>query len=470
MIAMKFGGTSVGTPDNLLAACALVRDQAARGPLVVVSAANHPDCRTTDTLADAARQALGWRASRSGGPPGAGGLEREARLLAARQAARVAGPQRALARDLGVEAPETDLLLADFETLLVGIAMLGELSARTLDLAMSFGERMSAPLVAAVLREKFGMDARCRVSWELGLATDDQFGAARPLPGREDEIRRRVAETGGEVVVTTGFLGATPDGRVTTLGRGGSDYSAALFGAALGADEIQIWTDVPGVMTTDPRVEPRARTVPALSFREASELAWFGAKVLHPATMAPAIDRGIPIRVCCTADPRGPSTTVGAGVAGEAGRPKAVAFRDGVDLCSVWTGRMVGVSGFAAKVFEVFGRHGVDVQMIATSEASISVSAAGGPAFRAAAADLRPLGAVETREGMALVCVVGERMAGAPGVARRATGALAGAGVNIVMISQDAGEINMSFLVEGRDRDAAVRALHAEFFGPGAPA
>ena len=444
MLAMKFGGTSVGTPERVRQACAIVKTALDRRPLVVVSAANSAACRSTDTLIACAKQALAGRV----------------------EAERISGPQRALCRGLGVDSALIDPLLERFERLLRGIAMIGELSDRVLDHAMSFGECMSALVVTDVLRREFGVDARQAPSFDLGLVTDARFGAAQPaLPASYAEMRRKVLALGGEAVVTTGFLGATPEGVVTTLGRGGSDYSGTLFGAAVGAEEIQIWTDVDGVMTADPRAAPAATTIPELSFLEASELAWYGAKVLHPATVAPAMEHGIPVRVLNTGNPAHPGTLIMRELGDRrTGMPKSISAREGIDLLTVSTPRMLGVPGFAAKIFGVFGRHQIDVHMIATSEVSISVTAALGSNLDQVAGELRELGEVDVRHDHALVCVVGEGMAGRPGTAAKAAGALASAGVNIVMMSQGASEINMSFLVESRQAKEAVRALHRAFF------
>ncbi|MCL2001164.1 MAG: aspartate kinase, partial [Planctomycetes bacterium] len=284
MIAMKFGGTSVGTPESIRQVCQLIQAEVPRKPVVIVSAHNSPTVRMTDTLIASAKAA-------KEGKPDSG---------------KVTGAQRWICAELGVDSAATgiDRLLDRFDRLLSGIAMIGELTPRTMDAVMSFGERMSARVLNDVLRREFGVDSQYRSSISLGLKTDSHFGAAHPDPRCYPAVAKQIAEIGSDVLVTTGFIASTDDGQITTLGRGGSDYSATLFGAIVGANEVQIWTDVSGVMTADPRIVPAADSIPELTFMEASELAWYGAKVLHPATMTPAIAADIPVRGKNTPDPK----------------------------------------------------------------------------------------------------------------------------------------------------------------------
>jgi aspartate kinase len=296
---------------------------------------------------------------------------------------------------------------------------------------------------------------------DAGLVTDDRFGAAHPLPAAEALLRTSFAKRRALAVVT-GFLGRTEDGRITTLGRGGSDYSAALLGAALGAEEIQIWTDTSGLLSADPRIVPEARPVPRLSFAEASELAYFGAKVLHPKTLLPAMDRGIAVRVLNTARPEEAGSLVAPlGEAAEsAWRVKSIACKKGIAAVTIASSRMLLAHGFLARVFEIFGRHHVVVDLVTTSEVSISVTIDDTSRLEAVLADLEGIGRVEVREGLAVIAVVGE---GAPthvGLPGHVFTLLGGVGIGVEMISQGASRVNLSFVVREEHADRAVRLLH----------
>ncbi len=446
MITMKFGGTSVGTPDNIRQVCQLVRDEIARKPVVIVSAHNSPNVRMTDTLIAAAKAA-------QAGKPDAG---------------KVIEAQRWMCDGLGVDPVATGIerLLERFDKLLSGIAMIGELTPRTMDVVMSFGERMSGRVLNDVLRREYGVRSVYRSSITLGLRTDHHFGAARPDPRCYPAVANQISDLGAEALITTGFIAATDDGQITTLGRGGSDYSATIFGAIVGAEEVQIWTDVSGVMTTDPRIVPLARSIPELTYTEASELAWYGAKVLHPATMQPAIEADIPVRVKNTKQPDHPGTVIRRVLTPDPdeGTVKSLAVMKNVDVVTISTGRMFGTHGFMSKVFDVFNRNAVDIHMIATSEVTISVTIPEGENAEKAAEDIRAFASVSVEKGLSLISVVGERMKGMPGTAARVTKAMAENNVNIRMISQGASEINIALVVEGGATRDAVRALHRELF------
>ena len=269
--------------------------------------------------------------------------------------------------------------------------------------------------------------------------------------------------------VLGGFIGRTQTGATTTLGRGGSDFSAALVGAALDASEIQIWTDVSGFMTADPRVVTGARSIPRLSYDEAAELAYFGAKVLHPRTLHPAVARGIPVRVCNSMAPSSPSTLIDATGAAAAGAGvKAVAHKTGITIVRITSARMLGASGFLRTLFEAFDRHGIAVDVVATSEVSVSLTVDQPERLPNAVRDLQPLAQVDVVEGYAIVCVVGEALRSTPGIAARVFGALGG--INVALISQGASGINLTFAVDERDAPDAVRLLHREWLEPCPPA
>jgi aspartate kinase len=272
----------------------------------------------------------------------------------------------------------------------------------------------------------------------------------------------------GEVPVLGGFIGSTLKGVSTTLGRGGSDWSAAIVGALLPAEEIQIWTDVDGIMTVDPRLVPGARILPEVSFEEAAELAYFGAKVLHPATIKPAVEKGIPVFVLNSMNPSAPGTRIASRKTQDAGgEPRALAFKKGITVVLVSQPRMLMAHGFTAKVFEVFAKHRTAIDLIATSEVSISLTIDNAETLPTVRQDLEELGEVQVFGNMAIVSVVGRGFNRQAGLANRIFGALRD--VNITMISFGASEVNLSLVVEQGDSERAVKCLHREFFeGAGA--
>jgi aspartate kinase len=323
-----------------------------------------------------------------------------------------------------------------------------------MDAIASVGERLSTRILAAHLGAAW-VDARTVVR------TDDRHGSAQPQPG---ELRELAAThlapllAPGRTVVTQGYIGATAGGLTTTLGRGGSDFSAALFGAALGASDIQIWTDVEGVLTCDPRIVPGAQPIAELSFQEAAELAAFGAKVLHPATIQPAVEAGIPVTVRSTRRPRGHFTTITAEVV--TGRDiTALAQRSPITVLTVTSASMLNQSGFLASLFQVFARHRISVDLIATAEVSVSLTVDADAPLDALLEDLSAFATVGVARDRTIIAIVGERLKLTPGVTGRCFGALRE--INIEMISMGANEINLSFVVKQEDAKPALRALHA---------
>jgi len=435
MIVMKFGGTSVGAPEHFAVAVRLVREAAPRDPVVVVSAFSG----VTNLIVEFCRVP-----------------ERRAEL-----AQRLIDRHREWSQATGVRSDEADDLLARWREETATLrARLEPLAPEHRDRLLSFGERLSAALFAAALRDA-GVGAVAVLAGDAGLVTDERFGAAHPLP----EAARQLAESLSRrppIPIVTGFLGRTADGRITTLGRGGSDYSAALIGAALGSAEIQIWTDTSGLLSADPRIVPEARPVPQLSFTEASELAYFGAKVLHPKTLLPAMDRAIAVRVLNTTRPDDPGSLVtpAAGPADSAWRVKSIACKKGITAVTVASTRMLLAYGFLARVFEVFGRHHVVVDLVTTSEVSISVTVDDTGRLHEAVAELEAIGTVEVRRGLAVVAVVGEGAPRRVGLAGHVFTLLGGVGIPVEMISQGASRVNLSFVVAEEDADRAVRLLH----------
>ena len=479
MIVMKFGGTSVGTTDSIgsvaqIVACA-VEKQAARalaasdgepgedspGVMVVVSAMSG----VTNTLIDAAQTAAAgdetpYRDARS-------------QLLVRHQV--VAGQ---LIED-GVERAALGRLfdnrLREFERLCRSITVLGELTQRGLDVVCGVGERLSAPLLAAVLRAR-GVKAQFVDAGEL-IITDDQYGSANPLMGPTvARCRDRLLPMlqSGVVPVVTGFVGATENGVPTTLGRGGSDYSAAVLGAALDAAEIQVWTDVDGVMTADPRIVANARSMAELSYEEVAELAYYGAKVLHPKTVTPAVDRKIPLRVLNTFNPGHPGTRIVERTRELRHGVKAITAVRGLRLITISGRGMIGVPGIAARTFDAVARQRANVLMISqgSSEQSIcfvvpesegeAVIAALKEAFARELAQ-HMIEEINSQPDIVIVAVIGAGMKGTPGIAARVFSALGAQGINVIAIAQGSSEANISLVVLQAAADDAIRAIHDTF-------
>jgi aspartate kinase len=450
---MKFGGTSLGDAERIRKAATLVADRMPRKPFVVVSAVGSsigPDGakrkKVTDLLIQSARKAVA-------GDPHSGFDEIQAR-------------HSEILSDLEFPGDFLEAELEELNELLRGIYLIKELTLRTLDYVMSFGERISCKLLAEELARR-GIKAAGVDSYDLGFLTDSNYSVARPLPDTSRRIAEAMAARDEDVVVTTGFVGKNAAGETTTVGRQGSDFSAAYFGAALGAEEVQIWTDVDGILTADPSVVAEALPLERMSFREAAELAYYGAEVLHPATMIPAVEKGIPVRVLNTFKPSSPGTIILPSVKEEPARVKSVVYKEDITLINVVSTRMLGQAGFMSHLFDVFRKHDVVIDMIATSEVSVSLTTDHPEGAEAAAQELRDseVAEVSVEPGKAIVCVVGSGMKHSVGVAGRVFGAVAKAGVSIQMISQGASEINIAFLVGNDDIVSSVKALHSEFFG-----
>jgi len=435
MIVMKFGGTSVEDAVAIDRSCGIVAQRISRKPFVVVSAL----AGATNGLLEAGRLA------------GERNLDEALAIIAPLEKRHV---------DL---LPSTATDFAALRELLRALSAIGELSARTRDLIASYGEVLSSQIFTDRLR-KMGHDA-VHIDARQCIVTDDSFGSAAPLigiiRGNLQKTARPLLEA-GRVVVMGGFVGSTENGAVTTLGRGASDYSAAIAGSALDAEEIQIWTDVDGLMTTDPRIVQGAWKVKETSFAEASELAYFGAKVLHPATVLPAVDKNIPVYILNSRKPAGTGTRITRDAIPCKNLIKAIAVKRGITAVTVSSSRMLMAHGFLRALFEVFDRHRASVDMIATSEVSVSLTLDNTAKLPVILEDLRTLGEVKVDEKLTLLCLVGGNLRYTPGVAAEVFGSIRD--INVLMVSHGASHINMSFLVDQKDADAAVRKLHQYFF------
>lgn len=463
MRVLKFGGTSVGSADAFSQVTKIVaRAHEQDSQVVVVTSAMSG---VTDVLINAAKAAAAGdrRPYREGRDT----------LMAKHQM--VAGQ---LIPD-GVERAALGQLfesrLASFERLCRSVEVLGELTARGLDVISGTGERLAAPLLAAVLRAS-GVPAEWLDAAEL-IVTDAQFGNAEPLmelTTRHAKGRLTPLLQAGVTPVITGFVGATEQGISTTLGRGGSDYSAAILGAALDADEVQIWTDVNGIMTADPRIVSNARTIPEISFIEAAELAFYGAKVLHPKTILPSVERGIALRVLNTFEPDHPGTLIVREPKASKDVAKAITVIKGLCMITVEGRGMLGVPGIAARTFAAVARVGANVLMISQSSSEQNISFVIRESEREeVVAQLNAemahelahhhIDQVRSLDGIVIVAVVGAAMKGTPGIAARIFVALGQAKINVVAIAQGSSECNISLVVAKDDAEEAVQKIHDAF-------
>lgn len=360
-------------------------------------------------------------------------------------------------------APELEADFNSLDDLLRGVVAVGELTPRTTDIIAGFGERISSKIAAAAFSQR-GIPAQ-HVDSRRCIVTDPNFGKAVPqfeeTNARLSQMVRPLLDT-GRVPLMGGFIGATREGTSTTLGRGGSDFSAAIVGAGLNAERIEIWTDVDGMMTTDPGLCPHARRIKTISFEEAAELAYFGAKVLHPATLLPAIQKNIPVLILNSRNPQCEGTRITATAPKSRNSFKAIAAKKRITVVDVVATRMLMAHGFLKSIFEVFANHRCPVDMVSTSEVSVSVTVDSNESIAAIAADLGKLADVKYEGRKAIICLVGENIRNTPGIAAKVFSAIPD--VNIQMISQGASEINISFVIDEPDVPQVVSQLHQTFF------
>ena len=449
MIVIKFGGTSVGDAAAIDRAAAIVRARLPRQPIVVVSALGG----ATNALIGIAQQAA--EGQLIGAIRGVETL-RERHLQVA---ASLLSPGPALD---DVQA-ELSVTFDELAHLAEALSTLGHATPRSRDAISAKGEVLSSVLVVAAFLER-GIPAE-HVDATTVMLTSDQFERAEPLPDRIAEASQRVFRplvAQGRVPVVGGYVGATDHGIVTTLGRGGSDYSASLFGAALGAEAIEIWTDVDGMLTADPRVVSGARLIERIRFDEASELASFGAKVLHPSTIAPAVRLGIPVWIFNSRRPEGTGTQI---TFDAPKRPvSALAGKSGVTVIKVRSPRMLLQHGFLRSLFEIFDRHRTSVDVVATSEVSVSVTVDDATHLDSVVVDLSQLGDISVERNRGIVAIVGAGLTETGDAMSRALAALGD--LRIHMLSLSASAINLTLIVDGDQVSTAMVRLHNEFFPP----
>ena len=440
MIVLKFGGSSLGTVRNVKNCISIIKGALDKNPVVVVSAHG----KTTDALIEAAGAALHGRTEIDG--------VRDFHLT--------------LIDSLRLKRDIIGSLLGELEAILKGISLVKDLSPKVRDHILSFGERMSSVIVAAALCAE-GVPARAVNAYEIGFLTDSTSGNAAPLPGIEEEIARSIRGL-DRLAVVTGFIGRDREGNITTIGRNGSDYTAAIIGGALEAQEVQIWTDVDGVMTADPSVEKEAKNLPVLSFAEASELAYYGAEVIHTGALIPAVEKNIPIRVANTQNPDNPGTLIQPDGVPTQGLAKSVVYKEDVALINVVSPRLMSASGLLQYALNRLTGLGIGVHIAATSVSSVSLVTDGTYPDRTleqVESELSRLWSVKLEKEKAIVCLVGEELRTRPEALGRVFTALAKTGIKPRMMAESASEINIAFLVDNSEIGPVVRALHGLLLG-----
>ena len=447
MIVMKFGGTSVESAAAIERVAGIVKAREARRPVVVVSAMG----KTTNKLLAIAQAAIGGRREEY--------IRQihDLRDMHSREARQVVplSDRAQLDRTL-------DEHFQELTELVKGLAVLGELTPRSIDAISSYGERLSSYIVTLAFRH-FGMKAEHVDSRDV-IVTDRRHTQASPnFPETYARLMKTIPPAvAGSVVVMGGFIGSTEDGVTTTLGRGGSDFTASIVGAGIGAEEIQIWTDVDGMLTCDPTILAGGHRVKTISFAEAAELAYFGAKVLHPATVVPAIEKNIPVLILNSRRPDVGGTRITAESVHCDNTVKSIACKRKITAINIHSTRMLMAHGFLHRIFEIFDRYETAVDMVATSEVSVSLTIDNTSRLDMILGELRQFSEVSVEHDGVIVCLVGENIRYTPGVARRVFDAMDG--INIRMISQGASLLNISLMVAEADLAPAVEALHREFF------
>jgi|SRR5579871_867867 len=437
MIVMKFGGTSVESASAINRVTEIVRERLARKPVVVVSAMG----KTTNKLLAIAQAAVSGH-----------------RDEAIRQLLDL--------RDFHLRESNMERTVEEhfqeLSDLVKGLSILGELTPRSIDAISSFGERLSSRIVTNYFQHH-GISA-VHVDARKLIVTDNRHTQAGPL---YEKTYRRLADcvpqmAQKQVVVMGGFIASTQDGVTSTLGRGGSDFTASIVGAGIGAEEIQIWTDVDGMLTADPTVFPGGHRVRVISFNEAAELAYFGAKVLHPATVLPAIEKNIPVLILNSRRPQVEGTRIIAENVHSLNAVKSIACKKNIVVLNIRSTRMFMAHGFLRRIFEIFDRYATSVDMVSTSEVSVSLTIDQGNRLPEIVSELREFADVSVDENQAIVCLVGENIRYTPGVAASVFSALGP--INVRMVSQGASALNLGFVVANQDLPAAVECLHRQFF------
>ena len=445
MIVMKFGGSSVASADRIRRVAEIVKGRMDRRPILVLSAMGD----TTDYLLEAGDAAL---------------------KKGVVQPEKIEDLHLKTIDDLGLgDAALRSVrpLLTELRNLLMGISLIRELTGRTKDYLVSFGERLSVRIAAAYFGT-LGIRAQVVDAWDGGFVSDSNFTSAELTEESWNLIPAKLLAPAEEGIlqIVTGFIAKDEKGNITTLGRGGSDLSATMIAASCGAEEVQVWKDVDGILTADPRIVKNARPVQTVTYEIASELAYFGAQVLHPRAMQPCMKTGTPVLVKNSYNPDAPGTRIVPSLGGKVSPLQAITFRKNVILVDIVSSRMLGQYGFLAELFSCFAKHCLSVDMVATSEVSVSLTLNAGQDLSALKKDLSRIASVEVKTGKAIVTIIGD--------VRRSSEILARSfriceilGVSVQMVSQGASKVNISFIVDDREVVDVVKSLHEDFFEAG---
>lgn len=440
MIVMKFGGSSVANAERIKHVANIIKAYQEKRPVVVLSAMGD----TTDHLLEAADKAVEGVVDVAG----------------------VAKLHEDTAAELGVDIKTIRALLDELKQLLTGISMLKEISKRSRDYLVSFGERMSVRMMAAYL-EKEGIPAQFYDAWDIGIVSDSNYMSAELL----DEVWENIPSylnaykngLSNSIPIVTGFIAKTKAGNITTLGRGGSDLTATMIGAAMQAEEVQTWKDVDGIMTTDPRVVKNARTVPEVTYEEAQELAMFGAQVLHPRSMLPVRKSKTPVRVKNSYNIQSPGSVIVENHTGKVPPVCAITTVKHITLIDIVSSRMLGAAGFLAHVFNNFLKWNISIDVIATSEVSVSLTVNTKNSLDGLIEDLKQASDVTVRTGKAIVTIICDA-AHSSAILASGFKALADEGINVQMISQGASKVNISMIVDESEAEKTVKILHNAYF------
>ncbi len=437
---MKFGGSSVANAERIKHVASIIKAYQQNRPAVVLSAMGD----TTDHLLAAADDAVNGKVD----------------------IAQVAKLHRETITELGLDGTETEALLTELNQLLTGISMLKELTKRTRDYLVSFGERLSVRIMAAYLKKQ-GIPARFYDAWDIGIVSDSSFMSAELLDEVWVNIPLHLTSykngSDNEIPIVTGFIAKDKKGNITTLGRGGSDLTATIIGSTMGADEIQTWKDVDGILTTDPRICKEAKPVPEVTYEEAQELVMFGAQVLHPRSMVPCRKTGTPVRVKNSYNIQSPGSIIVEKHSGKVPPVCAITTVKHITLIDIVSSRMLGAAGFLAHVFNNFLKWNVSIDVIATSEVSVSLTVNTKADLSGLVKDLEEASEVSVHTGKAIVTIVCDA-AHSSAILASGFAVLADEGINVQMISQGASKVNISMIVDDDEADKTVQILHGAFF------
>lgn len=441
MIVMKFGGSSVANAERIKHVASIIKAYREKRPVVVLSAMGD----TTDHLLAAADLAVTGTVDVAG----------------------VAKLHEETARELGINIDAIEALLSELKQLLTGISMLKEISRRSRDYLVSFGERMSVRMMAAYLKSQ-GVDAKFYDAWDIGFVSDSNYMAAELLDEVWENIPRHLGSYSkgldNAIPIVTGFIAKDKRGIITTLGRGGSDLTATMIGAAMNAEEVQTWKDVDGILTSDPHVVKEAKPVPEVTYEEAQELAMFGSQVLHPRSMVPVRKSGTPVRVKNSYNIESKGTIIVERHSGKVPPVCAITSVKHVQLIDMVSNRMLGAAGFLAHIFNNFLKWNVCIDVIATSEVSVSCTVSGKEKLEGLVQDLSKACDVSVRKERAIVTVICD-VEHSSAILASGFEALADEGINVQMISQGASKVNISFIVNDDEADRTVQILHQAYFG-----